>query len=434
MSPRLDALWFVLTRRPGLLAWLMLLLWEIVAFRVVVASGIAPAGALDDLFVIALLLAVFLFSATWPLLVRIPALTVLGLLLVLFTFANACYVTFFDTFLNLDSYTLLGQAGGATASIQQVITLKIAIILGAVPLALLTLVVLHASARRARRGALPGLLALAAGLGLALTWPAFSHQTFLVAERNGVMNLARQWVKRMYLIHGVDTQARKAAMLDTLAQTYPFRIPNDSPSGKRKSFPLLQEYAGNPTPGTRSNVVIVLMESFRLYQSGIDGAKGDTFAPNLAKLAKESLYFSNFYANANQTVRAEMATLCSILPNFTGGQVYSAFPSLGARCLPEILGDAGYSTHWISSYRASYGKKKRFLAQHGVQKFHDSKEINKRKLLKPEIGWGPSDEDLADFAADVLDQAKEPFFAEITTLSNHHPFNYRYGIRLPAWI
>ena len=42
------------------------------------------------------------------------------------------------------------------------------------------------------------------------------------------------------------------------------------------------------------------------------------------------------------------------------------------------------------------------------------------------LGWGQCDEEMFDYAFDILSKQKEPFFAEIMTLSNHFPFNHKF--------
>ena len=49
----------------------------------------------------------------------------------------------------------------------------------------------------------------------------------------------------------------------------------------------------------------------------------------------------------------------------------------------------------------------------------------------PEIGWGTSDEAVFSYALDILEKEDSPFFAEIMTLSNHHPFTWDWGITIP---
>ncbi|MCD6413260.1 MAG: LTA synthase family protein [Elusimicrobia bacterium] len=175
-----------------------------------------------------------------------------------------------------------------------------------------------------------------------------------------------------------------------------------------------------PSEAKKRNVVIILMESVRAKESGIYGAH-PSFTPNIDKLAKTGIVFANYYSNASNTTRAEFSILCSYFPHFIGATVYKMFPNLKIVSLPMILKKYGYSTIWISSYSPAYGNKCEFLSKHGVDSFYFTPE---RK--RAEIGWGPCDEDLFDYALKILDEKDEPFFAEIMTLSNHFPFDHKF--------
>jgi phosphoglycerol transferase MdoB-like AlkP superfamily enzyme len=179
---------------------------------------------------------------------------------------------------------------------------------------------------------------------------------------------------------------------------------------------------GEKGPEKPYNVVLILMESVVAAASGTYGAQ-PSFTPNIDGMAKDAFVAEQFYANGSQTVRGEFSLLCSFYENLRGGPIYIKYFDKKFRCLTDILAEHKYQTMWISSYKKSYSKKSRFLSRHHVEKMFDQNDLP-RPYKK--LGWGPSDEDLFASAADRLDQAKEPFFAEIMTLSNHYPFNFNY--------
>jgi len=186
-------------------------------------------------------------------------------------------------------------------------------------------------------------------------------------------------------------------------------------------YPFLQVPRGTAPPlpfslKNHPNVVLILLESVRAFESGAYGAK-TSFTPNLDRLAKEGVFFRHFYANGAQTIRSEFAIHTSYVPKSYGLATYIENPDLHIRTLPMILKDQGYSTLWIGSHSPEFDKKSVFLSRHGMDDF-----IYKVPVKRPEIGWGPCDQDLFDFAFDALSKQKAPFFAEIMTLSGHFPF------------
>jgi phosphoglycerol transferase MdoB-like AlkP superfamily enzyme len=167
---------------------------------------------------------------------------------------------------------------------------------------------------------------------------------------------------------------------------------------------------------SKPNVVLILMESVRSFESGSYGAAA-SMTPQFDRLAREGVLLKNFYANGAQTIRGEFAIHSSYVPNVRGGPVYIDHPDLSVKTLPLVLKEEGYSTHWIGSHPPTFDKKIKFLSQHGIDKFHYDVTAKGKKL-----GWGAPDEDLFQYAFEILSKETQPFFAEIMTLSNHFPF------------
>ena len=194
----------------------------------------------------------------------------------------------------------------------------------------------------------------------------------------------------------------------------------------QRPLPGREGRSAEPPP----NVVLVLMESMRgLEMRGPFRALPVT--PQLGSLEARALVFPNFYANGVTTVDAEFSVLCSALPVVGRAPVYIRKPELRIRCLPEILREHGYETHWISAYRADYANKRRFLEAHGVETIHDQASFDLSRAMNPPVGWGMGDVDMFEQALEKMDGFDEPFFAEVMTLSNHHPFDHDYGLDFP---
>jgi glucan phosphoethanolaminetransferase (alkaline phosphatase superfamily) len=175
------------------------------------------------------------------------------------------------------------------------------------------------------------------------------------------------------------------------------------------------EISHNPGP-KKYNIIFILMESLRAYECGFLGAK-PSFTPGLDELAKNASVYTNFYANGTQTVRSELACLCSVYTNPIGVPDYLVNPSIKLISLPEILGEFGYDTLWFSGYTADFHNKRAFLSKHGLKKIFDRDVLP--KPTQPLIGWGMNDCEMFGYVWDILKDANEPFFAQITTLSSH---------------
>lgn len=165
------------------------------------------------------------------------------------------------------------------------------------------------------------------------------------------------------------------------------------------------------------NVIVILLESVRAYECGFLGSQ-PSFTPCLDKLSASARVYDNFYANGTLTVRGEFATMCSIYPNPFGSPVYLINPGLSVISLPEILQKAGYDTLWFSAYTADFHNKRAFLNRHGINKIIDRDVLPKPR--EPIIGWGMNDKEMFGHVWEIIKDLNEPFFAQITTLSNHH--------------
>ena len=108
----------------------------------------------------------------------------------------------------------------------------------------------------------------------------------------------------------------------------------------------------------KRNVIVVMMESVELRRWGFGAPV--TATPNLDNLAKRGVY-AEIYANANQTVRGELAVLCSgMLDRMRAASSITMNPNLRTTCLQELLKQEDYSTHWF------HGNTKRFFQKRGI--------------------------------------------------------------------
>lgn len=433
VSPALLARWrWRAARQPALLFWAAFLLWETLALRCAALTAPNAVGLADELSLVLLGLFVGALLQAWPGWARALALGLVGACLAAFNLANALFFRFFETFLSAGSYSAIGQVPGAEISIKALLGPRMIALAVAAPLGLLLAALFFSRGRARRVPSWAGAWALGGALLVGLH-AAGAHKMFLAAESDPFLHVLRQTAQNAYHAR----TANRAARLRELAASMPRQLGPVDPGryklGGHPEYPLYRDPVKPAAPAKKLNVVLVLMESFRLADTGI-GTGHAEIAPVLDSLAQQGVYVPSFYANAHQTVRGEAATLCSVLPNYGSGQIYTVYPNLNATCLPELLEEQGYETHWVSAYDSSFGNKRPFLTSHGVARIHDERALQGRKLEHKQLGWGAADEDTVGMLLDVLDQAKPPFFAEWMTLSNHHPFTWDYDVPAPAWI
>lgn len=430
-----EALWR-LRRRDGVLEWAALLVWLAIAFRLVGSTGISRAGLFDDLAVVSGGLVLYALLEHVSPRLRAAVLFAAGFGLITAYASTLLFFRFYQSYIRVGTLAMTGAVGGGVSSVFALFTptFLIGCVIG--PIALLGSATARGSGRRGH--AVPGLLLGALAVCAAtLAFGRGSAESFVAADNDPVIYLLRDAVHALRERQSPRAALRPLDMLISRDETYNFAFERGLRSGASSAYPLLRlpvATADGGRGGKGWNVVLVLMESVRGFETNFTH-EAPAVAPNLTRLAEQGVFFSNVYFNATQTAPAEASVLCSVLPDSAGGPIYLKSPRLSVRCLPEILSDHGYETHWISSFHASFTNKREFLSAHGVRFIHDQTDLERRGLKREKIGWAAADDDLADFATEILDRAHEPFFAEVMTVSNHFPWELdSFGVPVPAAI
>jgi arylsulfatase A-like enzyme len=400
--------------------------WLVVASRLLTGTGVSISGIFDDLALVLLL------SALQATLVRrargVPRqlLAMLPITLAAAYFlANESHYAFFRTNLGIAAFQIGTMAIDARSSVWELLNFANVTALFTVP------VVAQAALLRPGRTRMPAAAGpllfsglLAAGLAGLLRQPVF-----IFPDHDPAMSLAREAAERLreFAFGTPQLELEQAAV--TLFNRDGFVGYEFAGSPERLLYQ--RPIPPVPEPPEPINVIVLLMESVRAFEM-VGDSRRLPVTPFLNALEAQALVFPNFYYNGMRTIDAEFSLLCSALPLLNQAPIYTSHPRLDIRCLPEILTEHGYGTHWISGYRASYGNKAGFLMRHGVQRIHDDASLDPTRNRYPDVGWGMGDRDMFEQALEKLDRFQEPFFAEIMTLSNHHPFDHDYGIEFPA--
>ncbi|MGE3065826.1 MAG: LTA synthase family protein [Hyphomicrobiaceae bacterium] len=179
-------------------------------------------------------------------------------------------------------------------------------------------------------------------------------------------------------------------------------------------------------PMLRKNVVLVGMESMGAEYSGLFG-NSSGLTPNLDRLAREGLLFTNLLATGNRTVRGLEALTLSVPP--TPGQSILRRPgNEGLYSLGWVFKERGYDTRFIYGGYGYFDNMNAFFSANGFD------VTDRTNLAADEIHfsnvWGVSDEDLFNRVikeADASHAAGKHFFDVVMTTSNHRPFTYPDG-------
>ena len=199
----------------------------------------------------------------------------------------------------------------------------------------------------------------------------------------------------------------------------------------KKNF---QEYFANKETSTETNeytnifegknVIVIHAES--MMTNVIDlSFNGEEVTPNLNKLSREGMYFSNFYSQVSvgTSSDSELTYNTSLMPTKSG----TAFVSYSDRTyigIPSLLNEKGYYTFSMHANNADFWNRRAMHNNLGYQRFFSKKDyqVDKENI----IGLGLSDK--AFFAQSIekiekINQENEKWYGLLIMLTNHTPFS-----------
>jgi len=182
----------------------------------------------------------------------------------------------------------------------------------------------------------------------------------------------------------------------------------------------------------RYNVILVMVESLSAEFLGTFGNKKH-LTPNLDKLIKKSLLFTNLYATGTRTVRGMEAVTLSIPPT-PGRSIVKRPDNHNMYSIGFIFKKRGYENRFIYGGHGYFDNMNDFFSHNGF-KIIDRTDMSNDEITFSNI-WGVCDEDLFNKTLKVADeiyQNKKPFFLYLMTTSNHRPYTYPSGrIDIPS--
>lgn len=169
------------------------------------------------------------------------------------------------------------------------------------------------------------------------------------------------------------------------------------------------------------NVIIIQMESFQNFLIDFK-LGGREVTPTMNKLAKENTYFKHFYQMVGQgnTSDAEFVVNTSFYIPYneaaTQNYAYKQLPSL-----PKLLKEQGYDTATFHTNVVDFWNRRALYEALGFDRFYDKTFFGSEDT----VFFGPSDEVLYKKTADEIQKmhdADRPFYAQVISMTAHHPF------------
>jgi phosphoglycerol transferase MdoB-like AlkP superfamily enzyme len=202
---------------------------------------------------------------------------------------------------------------------------------------------------------------------------------------------------------------------------------NGSPLARKVDF---------ETPPQPHNVVLILMESMSAHYLAhyknmpLEDGKQLVLTPFLDSLAKESVFFDNFFSSGVHTSNGIYSSLTGY-PIIPGQHPMLRNPMEEyAHNLPKILRGQGYQTNFFFSHDKLFDNMSQFLLANGIEKHYSQEDYPKEDIVNT---WGLPDHKLLRFAIPKITESTvkgKPFFTTLLTISHHAPFYFPTDIKV----
>ena len=170
------------------------------------------------------------------------------------------------------------------------------------------------------------------------------------------------------------------------------------------------------------NIIGIHAESIQNFVIGLK-INGKEVTPNLNKLAKEGLYFNNFYTQVSVGTSSDTEfTLATSLMPSNNGTAFGNYFDKTYVALPHLLKEKGYYTFAMHGNNADYWNRRVMHKNLGYEHFYAKSEFE----IDETIGLGLSDHSFFKQSIEklkVISNEYDKFYGTFIMLTNHTPFS-----------
>nr|WP_129735271.1 alkaline phosphatase family protein [Parabacteroides goldsteinii] len=170
----------------------------------------------------------------------------------------------------------------------------------------------------------------------------------------------------------------------------------------------------------RPNILIILLESFTA--NAIEAVGGEAgITPNLNRLSKEGVTFTNMYANSFRTDRGLVAVLNGYLAQPTTSIMKYPAKSQTLPSIAKSLGEQGYTADMLYGGDINFTNMQSYFFGSGYSKITADRDFPLGSRLSK---WGANDDITFSHLYESIRERDEktPWLSTFLTLSSHEPF------------
>jgi phosphoglycerol transferase MdoB-like AlkP superfamily enzyme len=179
----------------------------------------------------------------------------------------------------------------------------------------------------------------------------------------------------------------------------------------------------------RKNIIILMVESFSLYQSKFFSGIND-WTPNIDAIAEKNVSFTNFYANGFITEDGELAILTGRFPLYgpyrhtitRGSKFFRGYYDI-PDALPRLADKKGYVTEFITSADLGFSDTGNWAKSIGFNYTEGHEHPYYNSFKRYNFKAAP-DSALYDRVLERVhrNQYHKPYLLFVKTVSTHHPY------------
>lgn len=190
----------------------------------------------------------------------------------------------------------------------------------------------------------------------------------------------------------------------------------DTPAGNPQKIKLLKT--------DRPNILIILMESFSAnVVEAVGGEPGVT--PNLNRLSREGITFTNMYANSFRTDRGIVSVLNGYLAQPTTSIMKYPAKSQTLPSIARSLGEQGYTSDMLYGGDINFTNMQSYFFSSGYSHITADRDFPLSSRLSK---WGANDDITFSHLYEAIREryTEKPWLSTFLTLSSHEPFEVPY--------
>lgn len=175
----------------------------------------------------------------------------------------------------------------------------------------------------------------------------------------------------------------------------------------------------------RPNILLILLESFSANATQAVGGDPD-ITPNLNRLSREGILFSNLYANSFRTDRGIVSVLNGYLAQPTTSIMKYPAKSQTLPSLAKSLGEEGYVADMLYGGDINFTNMQSYFFSSGYSRITADRDFPLASRLSK---WGANDDiTFAHLAKEIRQRetSAQPWLSTFLTLSSHEPFEVPY--------